>query len=128
MLLEYLLVTFENLHIPADEPACSLKGSSLWQNHTPSGCPWGHLSPHCWVQMLYFQLKGGDVYHGNGWLFDADWISISVLQEHPRRKWSRKSKIHVNLLTLRGDWEVTSPYNIHTISSKWVMRILKLIT
>lgn len=86
ILLEYLPVTFENLHTPVDEPAYSQKGSSLWQNHTPSGYPWGHLSPQYLVQMLYFQLADGDVYRGNGWLFDADWILISVLQEHPRRK------------------------------------------
>ena len=29
-----------------------------------------------------------------------------------------------NSLTLRGDTHVTSPYNIHTLSNKQVMRIL----
>ena len=33
----------------------------------------------------------------------------------------------VNPLTPRSDWHATSPYNIHTLSSKQVMRILKLI-
>ena len=33
----------------------------------------------------------------------------------------------VNPLTPRSDWEVTSPYNIHTSSSKQLMGILKLI-
>ena len=39
-----------------------------------------------------------------------------------------KVKYVLTFLTLRGDGEVTSPYNINTLSSKWVMRILKLIT
>ena len=30
-------------------------------------------------------------------------------------------------LTLRNDLHATSPYNLHTLSSKQVMRILKLI-
>ena len=33
----------------------------------------------------------------------------------------------LNPLTLRSDKHVTSPYNIHALSSKQVMRILKLI-
>ena len=88
-------MTFENLHIQADEPACSHKGSSLWQNHTPSGYPWGHLWLHCLAQMLYFLLTGGGEYHGNGWLFDADWISISVLQGHPKREYMFAAHVHV---------------------------------
>ena len=34
--------------------------------------------------------------------------------------------IQYNPLTPRSDWHVTSPWNIHTLSSKQVMRILKL--
>ena len=34
----------------------------------------------------------------------------------------------VNPLTPRSDEHVTSPYNNHTLSSKQVMRILKLIS
>ena len=33
----------------------------------------------------------------------------------------------VNPLTPRGDWHITSPYNIHVLSNKQVMRILKCI-
>ena len=33
----------------------------------------------------------------------------------------------VNPLTPKSDQPVTSPYNIHTLSSKQVMRILKII-
>ena len=34
--------------------------------------------------------------------------------------------VTLNPLTLRGDSRVTSPYNIHPISSKWVTRILQI--
>ena len=34
--------------------------------------------------------------------------------------------VTLNPLTLRGDSHVTSPYKIHPISSKWVMRILQI--
>ena len=37
------------------------------------------------------------------------------------------SHIPLNPLTPRSDQRVTSPYNIHTLSSKQVMRLLKLI-
>ena len=37
--------------------------------------------------------------------------------------------LHItNPLTPRSDKHVTSPYNIHTLSSKQVVRILKLIS
>ena len=42
-------------------------------------------------------------------------------------KWLVDSR-SVNLLTPGSDKHTTSPYNIHTLSSKQVMRILKLIS
>ena len=35
--------------------------------------------------------------------------------------------IFFNLKTSRSDWHVSSPYNIHTLSSMPVMRMLKLV-
>ena len=42
-------------------------------------------------------------------------------------KWNLKKLNIFNPLTPRGDYSVPSPYNIHTIHSKQVVRILKLI-
>ena len=39
----------------------------------------------------------------------------------------KKRYIKGNPPTLRSDYHVTSPYNIHSLSGKQVMRILKLI-
>ena len=34
--------------------------------------------------------------------------------------------VTLNPLTLRGDSHVTSPYNMHPITSKWVTRVLQI--
>ena len=41
---------------------------------------------------------------------------------------SKGINLSANPLTPISDWHVTSPYSIHTLFSKQVMRILKLIT
>ena len=69
-----------------------------------------------------------------GWVscfVKAEWYGVKIIL-HMRSNQYPTNKFEVlhltNPLTPRSDKHVTSPYNIYTLSSKQVVRLLKLIS
>ena len=62
------------------------------------------------------------------WIIEIPWSWSSSLEPLISFMWLVENPNSLNPWTPTSDWEVTSPHNIYTLSSKQVMRILKLIT
>ena len=104
---------------PSIESNFSLSGSS---NKVP-------LALRLYEDFTLTLIKSLIYSSANSWIALKAKSNIKILNWSKEAKWLLCAEFdywYINPFTLRSDWHVTSPFNINTLSSELVMRILTL--